>query len=334
MSTPPRCRGVSLRNYRLINERVTRRAVTAVKDLPTELRTYYYPVASAVSYNTAFDAGTAFARAGLRRLSMGFGAFMADDNYNDHLYIGRRRIDMPANVPNRYIRTVAVARGLWDGYRHETGGSPEAFHFLGMAAPIMIPLVALCAWGTPELTFDATSPIQDAVQGFFYLSSPAYLKVRARRLGFRLAATEGRTWRCPCAFCEEFVSNHPFLYEVGRAWFLSASPSSVTAVDLRPGGALYQAYPLLSEPEGGALRKEVTFARIGHNHWVLDRIFSAVSRNSVDVDRLRGHAASVVERYSGSTSSERFATAIRFGYGLAANAPEELPEDPMGVPGG
>jgi hypothetical protein len=35
---------------------------------------------------------------------------------------------------------------------------------------------------------------------------------------------------------------------------------------------LYDSYPLLSEPGPGPMRTQVNQARIGHNHWALQRI--------------------------------------------------------------
>ena len=176
LNIEPACVATPRETYAALNRAVTRRAATQQAQLPAALASAYYPVASALSYNTAFDAGAAFAKAGLEKLSLGFGAFMADDNWTDYLEIGKRTIQFPERYPSRYLRTAAVARGLWDGYAHAVGRAPRAFHFLGLGAPIMIPLVTLAAWDTPELTFDATSPIKDALQGgTLYVSKPAYL---------------------------------------------------------------------------------------------------------------------------------------------------------------
>src|SRR5207245_2102844 len=122
------------------------------------------------------------------------------DNQSDFLELEGRTVSLPHRVPTRYLRTVAVARGFWDGYRAHAGASPKAFHFLGLGTPIMMPLVALCGWGTAEVTYDAMSPILDAVEGTLYTSRPAYLKVRARKVAYKLAGTPRAVWNCPCPF--------------------------------------------------------------------------------------------------------------------------------------
>jgi hypothetical protein len=249
---------------------------------------------------------------------MGFGAYMADDNYSDHVVIRGRAVPLPAVMPNRYVRTVAAARGFWDGYKRRAGKPPLGFHFLGLGAPIMIPLVSLCAWGTRELTFDATSPIRDAAEGFFYVSKPAYLKVRARTVAMRLASGRLTRWTCPCGFCKKFISTYPFDYNAGRNWFDLSGGATPGAVDLRPHGALYDVYPLLSEPAAGLLRQAVSFARMGHNHFAIEEITEALRTNAKTLSRLRNHVAHVVENYGTSTTSHVFAQAIRFALQFAS----------------
>jgi hypothetical protein len=304
-------------DYKKINEKVARRAAAEIKILPGELAEGYYPVASALSYDIAFDAGEVFAAHGLKRVSMGFGAYMADDHYTDHVIIRGRLVEMTDLMPNRYLRTALAARGFWDGYRKKAGRPPEAFHFLGLGAPIMIGLVALSSWGTKEISFDATSPIKDAVEGTLYVSKPAYLKIRTQKSALRLASGKGASWDCPCPFCRDFVRKHPFDYEKGKAWY-KTKPAEAKAADLAPGGGLYSAYPLLSEPKGGELRRAVNFARMGHNHWVLQDILAALKKNTSTLARLKKHIDSVVSAYEGNTASETFAGAVRFAFRLAA----------------
>lgn len=304
-------------HYRRWNSSVARRARKRLKSLNGLPAENYYPVASALSYNTAYDAGRVFAQNGLQRASMGFGAYMADDDYIDHYVLGRRHIPLPVLMPHRYLRTCLAALGFWDGYRQEAGSPPDAFHFLGLGAPIMIGLVALVAWDTPLLTFDATSPIRDAVEGTLYTSKPSYLKVRTRRFAYRLASSSGREWMCPCPFCQAFTAVHPFDYAAGTNWFQSTMPIRVTRNDLSPGGGLYDAYPLLSEPRRGSLRTEVNFARMGHNHWVLQDIVASLQASSDSRANLVAYLEDIVSRYEETTNSNRFAAAVRFAFKIA-----------------
>lgn len=304
------------RDYRRYNESVARRAAHRLSALPSGLADTYYPVASAVCYNTAKDAARAFGAAGIRRAAMGFGAYMADDNSTDHMFIERQRVDFPGRLPNRYSRTVAVARGFWDGYVEEVGEPPDAFHFLGLGAPIMMPLVTLVAEATSNLTFDATSPIKDAVQGgTLYVTKPAYLKIRTRKIAHRLASDATLSWDCPCPFCKAFSSAHPFQYELGHRWFEQEGGREVLAEDLRPGGGLFDAYLLLSEPSSGALRADVSFSRIGHNHWATEEVLELL-REASAAGKLADHVKAIVDAYTPNTSAP-FANAVGVGLQLA-----------------
>jgi hypothetical protein len=318
LNIEPTYLGLPRRDYRRLNEAVARTAAREIDQLPPAEASGYYAVASAVDYNSARDAGRAFAAAGLARAAMGFGAYMADDNSSDFVIIGRRRLDFASSMPNRYLRTALVARGFWDGYREASDTVPQAFHFLGLGAPIMLGVVALAAWGTPVLTYDATSPIRDAAEGTLYLSAPAPLKVRTRRIAVQLASLDRDEWNCPCPFCGPFAAEHPFDYPVGHAWFADHPGQEPEATDLQPGGALFDAFPLLSEPAPGVLRSKVNFTRMGHNHWALTRITAALNASSGQRERLSRHVEGVVDRYERASTSPRFAAAVRFALTLAA----------------
>lgn len=301
--------GYPPRYYGRLNSVVASAATKSALALPPRLRARFYPVASALSYDSAFEAGRAFAEAKVNRMAMGFGAYMADDNYRDHLYVRRRRVGLPGRFPNRYVRTAAAALGFWDGYRAVRGSAPAAFHFLGLGAPIMFPIVALCAWGTRDISFDATSPFRDAGEGFLYVSVPAYLKLRTRKVAFAIASGR-RSWDCPCAFCEEFALAHPFDYARARTWHDRRKRTEVQPADLRPGGGLFEALPLLSEPKAGKLRTAVDLARMGHNHWVLEEVVKELRRNASSRQKLEAHGRKVITNYVANTGSEQFARAM------------------------
>jgi hypothetical protein len=302
--------------YRSLNRSVAVRAVARRSQLAKPLTDAYYPVASAISYNSALDAGREFAKAGHERIALGFGAFMADDNWTDHVEIGKRLIALKGRWPNRYIRTAVVAKGFWAGYTEVKGRAPQAFHFLGLGAPIMIPLVTLAAWATPDLTFDATSPIKDAVQGgTLYVSKPAFLKIRTQKVAYRLASDPTADWDCPCPFCHSFLVEHPLRREIGFKWIKDSKKKDVEAKDLRPTGALFKAFPVLSEPGGGSLRAAVNQARIGHNHWVLDKITASLRRTRTK-SQLDIKVQKIITDYEKYAKTDTFAGAIRFSYDL------------------
>lgn len=304
------------------NRRVAAAAARIVLDVRRRApRVRYHAVASALDYDTARDAGRAFGAAGLSAAAMGFGAYMADDRYADAITVGGRRIPLPRRVPLRYLRCALAARGFWDGWREATGGAPRAFHFLGLGAPIMVGVVAMAAVRTPLLTFDATSPIMDAVEGTLYFERPTYVKIRTRRAAMRLARGEWDRWRCPCPFCRAFALAHPFDYALGRSWAAARGDVvAVTGADLGPAGPLFAAYPLLSEPAPGPLRTEVNRARSGHNHWVLQRIVADVRRYGRTRSSLERHVRTVVEAYARATSADEYAAAVSASFEIATGS--------------
>jgi hypothetical protein len=320
LNIEPQLVALQRRAYRQMNESVARRARREIDALKSK-GDGYYAVASAVDYNTALDAGRAFATHKITRAAMGFGAFMADDHYTDHVVMGRRLLAAPVRMANRYLRTALVARGFWDGYREAAGNAPRAFHFLGLGAPVMLPLVAMCAAGTPLVTFDATSPLRDAAEGTLYLLSPT-LKVRTRRLALHLASGTLRAWDCTCPFCARFIRHHPFDYRRGRRWQREHPGEEPSAASLRPGGALFKAFPLLAEPASGELRRAVTSARSGHNHWVLLQITRSLDRHSASRGRLASYLNRVVTSYEQHTNAPQHAAAVRFAVNLATGALE------------
>jgi hypothetical protein len=301
--------------WRQLNSGVARAAKRLLAHRP-ELADHYYPVASALDYRAAFDAGRVFADAGLERVAMGFGAYMADNHGSDFVRVGRTTRRLPGRLPQRYVRTAAVARGFFDGYEASAGRPPAGFHFLGLGAPIIMGLAAVAAAGVGTVSFDAMSPIRDAAEGTLYRARPTYLKVRTRSIAEQVAR-RGGAWRCPCPFCARFRRKHRFDYAAARA-ALAIRPG-VGAGDLRPGGRLYDALPLLSEPKGGPLRQEVTAARMGHNHWVLTQVCHDLDTAGTD-GRLAEHVGDVVDRYRRATKLPQNAEGVRIGFEIASGA--------------
>ncbi len=101
----------------------------------------------------------------------------------------------------------------------------------------------------------------------------------------------------------------PFNYKLGRKWFVKNNPKEVLAKDLKPNTALFKAFPLFSEPDARTdLRQQINFARIGHNHWVIERILTSLKR----ADSRRGldvRVGNIMSAYTKNTSPP-FAKAI------------------------
>ena len=66
----------------------------------------------------------------------------------------------------------------------------------------------------------------------------------------------------------------------------------------------------MAEPRGGELRKEVSYARSGHNHWVLYQIMRDLRKYGKRKSTLETHTQRIVDEYQKSTSSSHFAVAV------------------------
>ena len=291
------------RTIRALNERVAERGVRLQQQLaPSQVLT----VASAHDYDTARDAGIAFARAGIHSAAMGFGAFMADDSWSDAVKVGGHVRSLPRSLPMRYLRTALVARGFFDGWT--TGRLPAGrFHFLGLGAPIMLPIASLPAIHSGAISFDATSPIKDAVEGTLYVSRPAALKVRSWKVAESMGRGES-AWSCPCGFCREFTAINPF--DLAAIQRLATSGRPIKSTDLVGPTRLASAAPLF-RMGGGALARAAEQARIGHNHWVLGRLTRNISLNARDLEQWTGN---YVELYETNAGALHFAESVRLAF--------------------
>jgi hypothetical protein len=322
------------RQLRRWNEGVVRRALREVKDyrgigsvvtrdgqgLRTSGAARYYIVASALDYDTAFDAGQILANNEVGFAAIGFGAFMADDAYTNTYKRGGRWHTLSRPMPQRYIRTALVARGLFDGFAAAGSSGPTGFHFLGLGAPIMMCLVTIAGYGVPQLSFDATSPIRHATQGTLYFREPAPLAVRTRRMAVNLTDRDAYRWPCNCPFCSSYLAEHPFDLDSAKRWRRSNPDRPIVAADLRASAPLGQALPLLSEPSGGPARGQVDLARIGHNHWTLEQLVVGINRHGRTRSELTDWVGGLVRSYVATTNSPGFGRAIRASFDLITAA--------------
>ncbi len=288
------------------NTRVAERGVALQQRLaPVQVLT----VASAHDYDTARDAGVAMADAGVRAAAIGFGAFMADDGWASTAKVSGRVRRLGRLLPSRYLRTALVARGFFDGWTTTGQPPPDRFHFLGLGAPIMLPLAALAASACPQVSFDATSPIRDATEATLYVSRPASLKVRTWKVAEAMARPQGTKWSCPCSFCRTFTSLHPF-DPIALRQLRAAGGPNLSAADLKAGGRLADITPLF-RIGGGAVGRSAEAARIGHNHWVLGTMARQLTTASRD---LEPWVARHVARYRANAGAGHFAEAVRLAF--------------------
>lgn len=272
-----------------------------------------YTVASAHDYNSAYDAGQVLGAAGVRAVAMGFGAFMTDDSWATRIKINNRWRPLPRSLPLRYLRTAQVVRGFFDGWAATGAAAPSRFHFLGLGAPVVLPLAAYAARSVHSVTFDATSPIKDAAQSTLYVSKPAQLKVRTWNVLERMALDPAHRWNCPCPFCGAFCLLHPF--DETRLRMLATRGRPLTAQDLRVGRVAAQAAPLFAVGPG-PLGRAAEDARAGHNHWVVGLTLQRLS----DAADLRAAAHSEVTAYVANAGAAHFGQSVALAWDLVSTA--------------
>ncbi len=256
--------------YRYRNERSGRFYRDALDQYPGEAR--IIAVASAVDYNTAFDAGRELGAAGAQDLAIGTGAYMIDNHYTDHYKTGRRTIVLERSAARRYLRTVLTAKGLIEGYKEKRGAYPRSLHFLGLGTPVMMVMTAWIARDLQEVTYDATSPIKDAVEGTLYVKEPSYIKLRTDKLAEFYMQNPQESWTCDCPYCRKYLDIYEMDYARAADWFAkNPDKTNLKRDDLREG-ALADALPLFAMPRGGAFARDIADWRTGHNHAMLMRI--------------------------------------------------------------
>jgi hypothetical protein len=180
----------------------------------------------------------------------------------------------------------------------------------------MMALGGVAAHGVGAVSFDATSPIKDAAAGTLYASSPAYLKLDSVAVAQRIASGLGR-WDCPCAFCRTLSKSEPMDYGAAVAWAKRAK-RKVRYEDLRGGGELALALPLLSESDDHAKRRRIALARIGHNHWILSEVIAGLNSCGSAADALK-HAQRIVAAYE-KTAVPQFARGVRWALQIVSAA--------------
>lgn len=284
------------RFFRHHNKRSARFYTTAKSGDWGQITGRLISVASAVDYNTAFDAGREMARAKSPFLAIGTGAYMTDRNFTDFFRIQRKTTLLSKSVPRRYLRTVLTAAGLLKGYHEEAGCLPDSVHYLGLGTPIMLLMAAWISRNLKETSFDATSPIKDAVEGTLYVNEPSYLKIKTRQLVEYYAKNPDKTWACPCPYCASYIKKYPMTPSLAAKWWAEKKSTELCRDDLKEGTVLCDALPLLAEPSGGEILADISDWRSGHNHMMLEAVMADLNKANM-VHDLREFVEEKVKKY-------------------------------------
>lgn len=247
-----------------------------------------HAVLGAMDYNTAVAAGRLAAQAGVRHAALGFAGINLDQRATDFHVAGTASFRFERPVPRRYVRVAQIVAGLAEGYRL-AGGRLERFHCLGLGAPPLFPVVAAGFNPDTRITSDATSPIHDATR-HHVLYDAERDGGRASILSIVHRILEGGDWPFLSPFMvaarERFGHDPP----AARQWAAAHGPERLGRADLSTASDLTRALPLFTNADADIFRT-VSRIWIAHNHWVLDRLATAIS----DGDR-RAAALASLER--------------------------------------
>ncbi len=253
----------------------------------------------ASDYDTAILAGQVAGSAGVAGIATGFVGALQDKSYVDYLLEDEHVLELGARIPRPYVRVAQIAAGLHEGFVKKAGRRP-AFHALGAGSPILLPLLAALGDGKTYTATDSTAPIVDGWSGAtisLYVSDPAPLKYKAYRIVEEWLAND-RPWGCPCPYCRAFDRAYPPRIDEARRWWQRQSNRRLTAESVRATSPLSGWLPLFGNASDPGLRLTGAMARVGHNHWVLQRIESEARQHSSSHESLVAWIDGVVRSYT------------------------------------
>lgn len=279
----------------------------------------------ASDYDTARLVGRAAGAAGVLGIATGLVGALQDKSFVDFRVEDGAVIELGRAVPRPYLRVAEIAAGLHEGFVEVCGRRPR-FHALGAGTPILLPLLAALGDGATYTATDSTSPIVDGWSGptiSLYVDEPAPLKYKAYRLA-EAWLSEGRAWDCPCPYCRAFNRAYPPRIEEALRWWRSEGEPRLTAASVGRASPLSTCLPLLANADDPGLRLTAAMARVGHNHWVIQRIELSARRHSQTPEMLLAWVDGVVANYLASAADPAWKAAIGAAWPLVRRAAERM----------
>lgn len=275
----------------------------------------------ASDYDTALLAGRVAGAAGVHGIATGMVGALQDNSYVDYVLEDEQVVELGQPVPRPYLRVAQIAAGLHEGFVQGSGRRP-AFHALGVGSPILLPLLAALGDGSTYTATDSTAPIVDGWSGAtisLYVATPAPLKYKAYRIVEEWIAND-RAWDCPCPYCRGFDRAFAPRIEEARRWWHAHGKPKVTAASMRSNGPLSGWLPLFGNAADPGLRLTGAMARVGHNHWVLQRIESEARRHGGSHDARIAWTDSVVRAYTTWAADPQWKLAVEAAWKIIRRA--------------
>lgn len=325
LSIEPEYARIPARTYAALARRASRYASDTIRGRYGDVgNARVFAGMHAIDFDTAIAAGWAAGAAGAQGIATGLVGALRDNNHADYRVVDGRLVELERAVPRPYVRVMEIAAGLHLGHARATGKRPD-FHALGIGTPILIPLLALLGDRSTYTAADSTAPIVDGWSSptiSLYVDDPAPLKYKAYKIAqYWLAKDYG--WQCACPYCRAFNVVHPPDVAAARRWWRRAGEPTLSARSLGRQSELSQYLPLLSHHPDDGIRGLAAMARVGHNHWILQRLERLAQRHATSTAAMRSWVRQVVTAYRGAPGADdawKAATQVAWEIGDAAAA--------------
>lgn len=270
-----------------------------------------YATLHAFDYDSAYQVGAQSAKIDrLGGIACGLASFLNDRNYVNQYILNGRRIWVKGrrNVPHRYLRMLLVTLGMLDGFASRRSRIPP-FHGLGAGAPIVLPLLSLCAYGSPLLSVDSTAPEKNASIGKLFVNKPGPLTVSVT--GVAQALLDGRrTWDCPCPYCAALEREIPFDIDAARRYYEAhIAPRKIESDDLRTDDGIGRFLSICWETRNEPAERLIYRARVNHSQWAVTGIARGLRERSASYSELREWVGTQCEAYK-ATAEPTFALQV------------------------
>lgn len=309
--------------YRASAKRAVDFAIATASGKYGDCRATPFAVLHAPDYDSARIAGVVAGKAGTIGIATGLAGALQDAGYVDHVIENGRTIPFGRAVPAPYVRVAQIVSGLHEGFVEASGRRP-AFHALGAGSPILLPLLAALGDGRTYTATDSTAPIIDGWSGptiSLYVDDPAPLKYKGHRI-VEEWLRNGREWGCSCPYCRAFDRAYPPRLDDAIRWWNAQGKPRLTAESVRSSSPLSTWLPLFGNAEDPGLRLTGAMARVGHNHWVLQRLETAARNHSESQEQLFAWVDEIVAAYLASAADPPWKLAVEEAWRIIRRAAE------------
>lgn len=277
----------------------------------------------ALDYDTGRIAGREAGRAGVSGIAASMVGSLQDKTFITSRIERGKVIELGDSIPRPYVAVAEILAGLHEGHV-ETSGRRPSFHALGMGTPILLPLLAALGDGDTFTASDSTAPIVDGWTSptiSLYVDDPAPLKYKAHKL-VETWLKGGRGWDCPCPYCRAFERVAPTRLDEARRWWREQGEPAITPESMRGDSPLSGWLPLLGNAADPGLRLGGAMARVGHNHWVLQRIETAARTHGRTFEKRIAWGDGVVAAYLAAPSDPAWQRAVSTAWSIIRRAAE------------